>query len=119
MTRIFIQTCEFTRNWDDLGFKDDDLQRLELELLKNPKAGAVIRGTGKLRKLRFAFKNEGKSGSTRVCYIDFMEQKVIYLITVYPKNQKDNLTKAERNQIKKMIAILEQSLGQEGDWTNE
>ena len=58
MTRTFIQTNEFSRNWDDLGFNDDDLRRLEWEILQNPKAGAVIPGTGKLRKLRFAFQGK-------------------------------------------------------------
>lgn len=110
MTRTFIQTSEFTKNWERLGFADDDLRRLELEILKNPKVGAVIRGTGKLRKMRFSFKNEGKSGSTRVCYVDYTVQETVYLITVYPKNEKDNLSKAERNSIKKMIEILEESL---------
>lgn len=50
MTKTFIQTFEFTRNWERLGFTDDDLRRLEWEIMKNPKAGSVIRGTGKLRK---------------------------------------------------------------------
>lgn len=57
MTRTFIQTQEFTKNWERLDLKDRDLRRLELEILKNPKVGKVIRGTGGLRKLRFAFEN--------------------------------------------------------------
>lgn len=97
MTRTFIQVAEFTKNWEHIGLTDDDLRRLELEILKNPKVGPVIPGTGKLRKMRFAFQNEGKSGSTRVCYVDFVVQETIYLITVYPKNMKDNLSKAECN----------------------
>lgn len=48
MTRTFIQTQEFIRNWKDLGFTDDDLRRLELEILKNPRCGKVIQGTGKI-----------------------------------------------------------------------
>lgn len=60
MTRTFIQTHEFTRNWERLGLKDQDLRRLELQILKNLKAGKVIIGTGGLRKLRFAFENEEK-----------------------------------------------------------
>lgn len=52
MIRTFIQTSEFVKNWEHLGFADSDLQRLELELLKNPKTGDVIRGTGKLRKMQ-------------------------------------------------------------------
>ena len=110
MTRTFIQTKEFSKNWDRLGFNDDDLRRLELELLKNPKTGKVIPGTGKLRKMRFSYENEGKSGSTRICYVDFLAKETIYLITVYPKNEKDNLSKAECNAIKKMILQLEENL---------
>ena len=111
MTRTFIQTDEFIKNWERLGLTDDDLRRLELEIMKNPQVGPVIQGTGKLRKMRFAFENKGKSGSSRVCYVDFLIHETVYLITVYPKNEKDNLSKAERNAIKKFIDILEKRLG--------
>lgn len=110
MTRTFIQTLEFTKNWEQLGLNDDDLRRLELEILNNPQIGTVIRGTGRLRKMRFAFENRGKRGSMRVCYVDFVVQATVYLITVYPKNKKDNLSKEERNAIKKMIELLEKGL---------
>ncbi len=110
MTKTFIQTNEFSRNWKELGFNDEDLRKLELELLKNPQIGSVIRGTGRLRKMRFAFLNGGKSGSVRVCYVDFVIQEAIYLVTVYSKKEKDNLTQEERNNIKRMIKLLEESL---------
>lgn len=70
----------------------------------------MIKETGGLRKLRFAFGNQGKSGSTRVCYVDFVLKEIVYLITVYPENEEDNLAKAECNNIKKMISMLENSL---------
>ena len=111
MTRTFIQTDEFIKNWERLGLTDDDLRRLELEIMKNPQVGPVIQGTGKLRKMRFAFENKGKSGSSRVCYVDFLIHETVYFITVYSKNEKDNLSKAERNEIKKFIDILEKRLG--------
>lgn len=110
MTRKFIRTAEFDRKWADMGLNDSDLQRLEYEILVNPQAAPVIPGTGKLRKLRFAFEHRGKSGSSRVCYVDFVEKEVVYLITAYAKNEKDNLTKAECNAIKKAITTLESSL---------
>lgn len=110
MTRTFILTCEFEKRWKQLGFTDEDLRRLELEILKNPKTGAVIRGTGSLRKMRFVHINEGKSGAVRVCYVDFETQKTVFLITVYSKNEKDNLSKEERNNIKKIIEKLENGL---------
>ncbi len=112
MFRTFIQTHEFSKNWDRLGFNDDDLRKLELQLLKDPSAFPVIQGTGGLRKMRFSMKNRGKSGSVRVCYVDFVFEKVIYLITVYLKNEKDNLTPSECNGIRKVIELLKMSLKQ-------
>lgn len=106
MVRTFIQTREFSRNWDKLGFKDEDLRKLELELLENSDLHPVIKGTGGLRKIRIPFANEGKSGSARVCYVDFVVQEVIYLITVYSKNEKENLSQAERNGIKSLIEVI-------------
>lgn len=72
--------------------------------------GSVIQGTGGLRKMRFAFEGAGKSGSTRICYVDFTIHETVYLITAYPKNKKDNLSGAERNEVKKLIEVLAKSL---------
>ncbi|MDY4264463.1 type II toxin-antitoxin system RelE/ParE family toxin [Megasphaera elsdenii] len=105
-----MQTRPFTRSWTALGFNDEDLRRLENQLLQNPKIGAVIRGTGKMRKMRFAFEGRGKSGSTRVCYVDFEIKETIYLLAVFAKNELENLTKEERNHLKKQIDILESNL---------
>lgn len=110
MTRTFIQTKEFSKNWDKLGFKDSDLRRLELELINASSVFPVIKGTGGLRKMRFSQENEGKSGGARVCYVDFVVEETIYLITVYSKGEKDNLSNAERNEIKKVIEVLRASL---------
>lgn len=110
MTRTFIQTSEFEKRWKEMGLTDEDLRRLEFEIMKNPLCGSVIRGTGRLRKMRFAFEGAGKSGSMRVCYVDFVRLDTIYLITAYPKSEKDNLSKAECNEIKQLIAVLEKSL---------
>lgn len=108
--RIFIQTHGFSRSWKELGFDDADLRRLENELLRNSKVGNVIQGTGKMRKMRFAFEGRGKRGSTRVCYVDFEIRETIYLLAVFAKNELENLTKEERNELKKLIEILEENL---------
>ena len=110
MTREFVMLPEFDRQWKNLGLDDDELRQLQETLLQNPKAGKVIRGTKGLRKIRIAFEGRGKSGSGRVAYVDFTVFETLFLITAYSKNEKDNLTKAERNAIAKMILRLEQSL---------
>ena len=110
MTRLFVELPIFRSRWKDMGLNDDDLKRLQEELLADPKIGAVIRGTGGVRKRRFAFEQRGKSGSVRVIYVDFEIYEKIFLITAYPKNEKDNLTDPERNEIKQMIHALEAQL---------
>ena len=110
MYRTFIQTNQFIKDWERMNLTDDDLRRLELLILKDPKAGKVVRGTRKLRKMRFPFWGEGKSGSIRVCYVDFEKYYTVYLITAYPKNEKDTLSKEECNSIHKLIKVLENNL---------
>ena len=83
---------------------------MELTLLENPDAFPVMQGTEGYGKLGFRVKMKERVGGTRVCYVDFVVEKVIYLITVYPKNQKDNLTQTECNNIKKMIQQLKLNL---------
>ena len=112
MTRTFIELPIFRAKWKKLGLNDDDLHRLQTELLSDPKVGAVMQGTGGVRKMRFAFEDRGKSGSVRVIYVDFEVYEKIFLITAYSKDEKDNLTKGERNEIRQMIAILEEQLKQ-------
>jgi hypothetical protein len=46
--------------------------------MENPKKYPVIKGTGRLRKGRVVFENRGKSGSVRVCYVDFVIAKMAY-----------------------------------------
>lgn len=110
MTREFISLPSFLMKWKKLDLDDRDMRRLEQDLLANPKIGSVIRGTGGVRKMRFAFENKGKSGSVRVIYVDFEVYEKIYFIDVYQKSDKDNLTKEERNDIKNAVELIELSL---------
>ena len=110
MTRLFVELPSFRGEWKAMGLTDSDLSRLQEELLANPTIGAVMKGTGGVRKMRFSFEHRGKSGSVRVIYIDFKIWKKLYLLTAYPKNEKDNLSKAERNELKKLVEILETEL---------
>lgn len=115
MTRIFVMLPSFEKQWENIGYNDEDLRRLQEELLRNPKAGDVMQGTGGLRKYRFSFENQGKSGGSRVAYVDFAVYEKIYLIYAYPKSEKDNLTKAERNDMKKVIELIEKTLKSKGE----
>ena len=115
ITRTFIQTREFSRRWDDLGFDDEDLRLLEIEIMKNPDRYPVMKGTGGLRKARIAIENKGKSSGASVCFVEFVFAETVYLITVYGKKEKDNLSEEERHEIKKAIEVLRKSIGGEQD----
>lgn len=110
MKRSFIELPIFRARWEALGLNEEDLLRLQIELLADPKVGDVMQGTGGVRKMRFAFEHRGKSGGVRVIYVDFEVYEKIYLLTAYAKNEKENLTKKERNEIKQLIEVLEQQL---------
>ncbi len=75
-------------------------------LATNPYIGAEIRGSGGVRKVRFATGKRGKSGSTRVIYFVYSENAPIYLITCFAKGKKDNLSKAEINAFAKLTAAI-------------
>ena len=64
----FVETDRFTRKREAL-ISDDDLRRIQLELIGNPAAGVILRGTGGFRKIRMATRGRGKSGSARLAEI--------------------------------------------------
>ena len=100
----------FDKDWERLGLTKAELDALASDLMVNPKAGAVIRGTGGTRKFRYALANRGKSAGARIIYADFSEYNRLYFIKAYSKHEKENLTKKECNDLKKLMQVLEQKL---------
>lgn len=56
--------------------------------------------------MRFPLENRGKSGSVRVCYTDFAEYEVTYLITAFEKKEQENLSTEEKSVLKKLVKAL-------------
>jgi hypothetical protein len=75
-------------------------------LSAHPKVCDLIEGTGGIRKLRWGRGGRGKSGGVRVIYYYHSELMPLYLITLFAKNELDNLTKADRNGMAKLVDIL-------------
>lgn len=100
-----IQLRAFQSKWRGTRLTDEDLQALEQLILSHPDAGQVMRGTGGLRKVRFAPRSShrGKSGAFRVCYAVFPEHGRVYLVTLFAKSEQANLTAAERTDVKAML----------------
>ena len=75
-------------------------------LAKNPKSGDLMQGTGGVRKLRWSKGNRGKSGGVRVIYYFHSDKLPLYLVTLFAKNERDNLTDQECNDLAKLVDIL-------------
>jgi hypothetical protein len=87
---------------------DDHGQRaIEEALVQDPEAGDVIAGTGGVRKLRFGFRGRGKRGGVRLIYYYRSAKGRVYLILMYPKARKEDLTAAECATMKALTAEIE------------
>ncbi len=105
---MFIQNRAFTQEAKKTGLTPEDLRGMENEIMRRPAGWPVMASTGGLRKMRFApeTRRGGKSGGVRVCYYILDEFARVYLITVFTKNEKSNLSKSECHAIKAMLAQL-------------
>ncbi|WP_348767232.1 type II toxin-antitoxin system RelE/ParE family toxin [uncultured Salinisphaera sp.] len=104
------ETPEFSRKIRKL-IGDADYQALISYLAEHPKAGDLMRGTGGMRKLRWARDGSGKSGGVRVVYYFHDEHIPLYLLTIFGKNEKTNISQAERNALAQLVALLTKAAG--------
>lgn len=84
----------------------DERQSVVNYLAAFPREGDLIRNTGGVRKLRWARGGRGKSAGVRVIYYFHSERMPLYLLTVFAKNERDDLTQGERNELAKLVKIL-------------
>jgi len=111
----FIEFPAFSKAWEkELGLGDDALAELQSLIMANPTVHPVVRGTGGLRKLRFAPTtwHTGKRGAVRVCYVYFQDHGAVLLLAAYSKSQKDDLTSTERSLISGAITRAKSALDQ-------
>jgi hypothetical protein len=79
----------------------------ELEIALAPTAWPVIQGTGGARKARAARGGRGKSGGARIIYYVVTRRGVLYLLDVFAKSAKEDLTDAEKHEIRRLVAAIE------------
>jgi hypothetical protein len=82
-------------------FSLEERDRIVAMVAANPECGEVLQGTGGFRKVRVARRGMGKRGGARLIYIVRGEAFPIFFIAVYAKNEKENLTRHERNMLAK------------------
>lgn len=98
----FAETTVFTRLIDKL-LDAESYRFLQLELAADPGRGDLIRGTGGLRKIRWAASGQGKRGGARVIYYWAVSQNIILMLYAYPKNVQDDLTPAQRKALARIV----------------
>lgn len=93
------------------GMTEDDIDGLTEFLSRNPTAGDEIQGTGGCRKVRFALENnnKGKSGGVRTITLFTGPNLPVFLIAAFAKSKKVSLTKAERNDLRKLTDLIVES----------
>lgn len=102
---IFIELGPFARERD--AFLDDaSFARLQAALLANPRAGAVIPGTGGLRKLRWGAGGRGTRGGTRVIYYLMLARSRVLLLAIYGKSARDDLSADQKRILRRMVEGL-------------
>lgn len=100
---IIIETSIFTRQVVSF-LPDDEYRKLQVLLANRPTAGDLIRGSGGLRKIRWALPGQGKRGGVRVIYYWAVAHERLLMLFMYPKTERGDLTP---EQIKVLRQIIE------------
>jgi hypothetical protein len=110
MKRKIIEPRALARIIDDLIAErkvlKEDLEALKKELISDPESGDIIPGTGGVRKIRLKSASKGKRGGFRVCYFDDPKREELFLLKIYGKNEKEDLSAAEKKSLKEFADLV-------------
>lgn len=99
---VFLETSLFTKCIRDL-ISDEEYRVLQTALVGKPNLGAVIPGSGGIRKVRWAASGRGKRGGARVIYDWHRPDDRIYMLFAYPKNEQDDLTQEQAKILGRLV----------------
>ena len=109
--QTIVELQEFQRKASSL-LSEAEKQGVINYLAAHPQTGVVLQGTGGIRKFRWASGNKGKSGGVRVIYYFYNESIPLFLLSVFGKKEKANLSKSERNELAKFTKQLVKNYGE-------
>lgn len=109
MRVVFIESSEFTE-WVKEYLTDEAFSLLQSDLLNDPESGAVIPGCGGLRKVRVGDprRGKGKRGGIRVIYLHVPEADIVYLMDIYGKGEREDLSATEKKLLKSLALRYKQ-----------
>ena len=97
-----IETSIFSRQVQAL-LSDDDYRKLQITLILHPDSGAIIPGSGGLRKVRWAIQGRGKRGGVRVIYYWMDARNKILMLLMYAKNDQEDLTPEQLKVLRRIV----------------
>lgn len=103
---VVVETPTYLRDARISGLSDDERAAIVWYLAAHPDAGDEILGTGGVRKIRFAGRGKGKSGGYRVITFYSGRDVPVFLLNVFAKGDRVDLSQGERNELRTMLATL-------------
>jgi mRNA-degrading endonuclease RelE of RelBE toxin-antitoxin system len=107
---VFVESVQFNQRRERY-LSDEDFASIQADLVNRPRCGAVIKGTGGLRKLRVQLpsRGRGKRGGARIIYLHLPDRSRIHLLTIYGKEHTDDLTQEQKKTLKQLADGITQS----------
>lgn len=99
-----VESLIFQKLWPKY-WDEDERAEFASFIAQNPEAGAVIRGSGGVRKVRWAREGAGKSGGVRIIYLARNEAGEVYLLTLYAKSESENISLITLKEIRRALEI--------------
>ncbi len=103
---VVIETPDYLADAKAIGLTADERRIIVDYIAQTPDAGDEMKGTGGARKVRFAGRGKGKSGGYRVVTFYAGKDIPVFLLSIFSKGEKTNLSQAERNELKQILGSL-------------
>ena len=105
--KTVIRAPSFLTSARGAGLSEDDQMTMVMAIAADPNMGDLMAGTGGCRKRRFAGRGKGKAGGYRTVHYNGSDDVPVLLMVVLDKGDRDNLSKAERNELQKLTQTYE------------
>ena len=104
--QVVIETPDYLSDAKSLGLSLEERRFIVDRVAKDPTIGDEMKGTGGARKIRFAGRGKGKSGGYRVITFYGGNDIPVFLLSIFSKGEKANLSQAERNELKQILTSI-------------